>query len=191
MKQALRYFSLGLLLSALISFSVYYFSNPSTKMANQSTDEMISTIENDGYHVLTEDEYIDFRVKDDDNAKKEDAKQSSDTKKKEQAKKDNDSKQDDTKDKKEKTETKKKDDKDDSKKEKSSKKIKVTVKEGMVSQDVAKLLKDKGVVKDENKFVKYMEDNNISQSMQIGTFELSNDMSFDDIGKALQTYPGN
>ncbi|WP_078430025.1 endolytic transglycosylase MltG [Alkalihalobacterium alkalinitrilicum] len=58
-------------------------------------------------------------------------------------------------------------------------KIKIT--SGMVSPDVAKMLKEKGLIKDEAKFVRAVESKNAAKYVQIGEHELTTGMSHNEI----------
>ena len=64
-------------------------------------------------------------------------------------------------------------------------KIIVKVEAGMSSDDIAKLLKEKGLIKDTEAFHKRLGELGKDDKLQIGSFELSKGLSYDDIIKIL------
>lgn len=73
MKQFVRSFSIGLFVASLIIFIFYnYFAEPEFDANDLSTDELIDLVEDDGYRVITEEEYITYTVNDEENNKKDD-----------------------------------------------------------------------------------------------------------------------
>src|SRR5690625_5656789 len=64
MKQPIRYFAIGLLTASLLLFIAYYFFKPDAQTATESVDDMIIAIEDEGYRVVTESEYISLAVSD-------------------------------------------------------------------------------------------------------------------------------
>src|SRR5699024_3708358 len=103
MKQAIRYFSLGLLLSVLLLYG-YQFFNKEDRAASFSEEELIDLVEDEGYHVITNEEYITYSLNKDETGKNQEASNSEEKEKQEDKKK----------------EDKKKEDKDDDKKEEKS-----------------------------------------------------------------------
>lgn len=73
----------------------------------------------------------------------------------------------------------------------STAKIKFTVNSEDTSYTVAEKLLAQGVIKNVDEFSEYMINNNLSQYIQTGTFELRKDMPLQELGKTLTTYPGN
>ncbi len=64
-------------------------------------------------------------------------------------------------------------------------KIMVKVEAGMLSEDVANLLKEKGLIKDTKAFQKRLGELGKDDKLQIGSFELPKGSSYDDIIKIL------
>lgn len=63
MKHTVRAFSIGLLTSAVILFIIFYFVEDSAKsVENIDIEEMIEYVENEGYAVLDQQEYISYSV---------------------------------------------------------------------------------------------------------------------------------
>src|SRR5699024_7803445 len=68
MKQLFRFFSLGLFVASLIIFIFYnYFEEPEANPNDFSKEELIEIIEDDGYRVITEEDYIRYTVNEDEN----------------------------------------------------------------------------------------------------------------------------
>ncbi|MEB1807217.1 MAG: endolytic transglycosylase MltG [Bacillaceae bacterium] len=60
-------------------------------------------------------------------------------------------------------------------------KHKITIASGMVSHDVARMLKEKGLIEDTSKFVSRVESRNAAKYVQIGEHTLTTGMSIDEI----------
>src|SRR5699024_5126520 len=194
MKQAIRYFSLGLLLSVLLLYG-YQFFNKEDRAASFSEEELIDLVEDEGYHVITNEEYSTYSLNKDENITKKENKE--ETGKKEETT---------NSEEKEKQEEKKKEDKDDDKKEEKSDdnedeedeedevvKASIKVDENTYTPDIADKLIDKKIIdKDEgDKFIEYIEDNDYSDYIQLGTFKVDSEMSMKDLAETFTTYPGD
>lgn len=73
----------------------------------------------------------------------------------------------------------------------SSEKVSFTVNSDDTSYSVAEKLFEQGIIKNIDEFNNYMLNNNLSQYIQTGTFELHSNMSLEELGQTLTTYPGN
>lgn len=179
MKQSVRFFAIGLFTASVLTLGFYLFSD-SSNAANEdmTTDELIAKVEEAGYRVITDEEFISYSLYIDE--KNEQAKS-------EEVKKD-DEKADKKKEDKDKKDSKKKKDK---KKKDDVKKAKITIKSGDVLADIAEQLADKKIIKNKQKFIDYLEDSDYSSKIQLGTFEVNSDMSMKEIAKTLTTYPGD
>lgn len=69
--------------------------------------------------------------------------------------------------------------------------ITFTVSSDDSSHTVADNLLSAGLIENVDTFNTYMETNDLSRSIQTGTFKLKKGMSLEELGKALTTYPGN
>src|SRR5690625_2718167 len=79
MKQPMRYFSIGLLTaSVILLLAFYFFDNSTTSTDDLPVEEMIEAIKADGYHVVSEKEYIALSVNDEDDNKANDKKEDKD-----------------------------------------------------------------------------------------------------------------
>lgn len=210
MRIPIRYFSIGLLTASIVLFIMYSITDDPNQTADQlSVEQLSAALEDKGYRTISQDEFISYSVyldeeqvdetdekknstkddssKNDENKDKKDEKNKDEdtNKKKDSDKKDNDS---DKKDNDKKDEDKDEDKKDEKEKSKS---VTIEVKEGFVSEDIGKVLKEQGIIKDVDKFAKYMEDNGYSSKIQIGKFKVNSDMSSKELAEKLTTYPGS
>lgn len=185
MKQHIRFFAIGLLTSALLAFGFYLvIDETEVQLENAPLDELIGQVESEGYRVITEDEFIDYSF-----YKEEKLQQEANGDKKKDNKKDK--KKDDEKDDTDKKKSDKESDKEKDDEKDEVKKVTITVSQGDVSQDIAKKLVDNDIIEDAFEFVQYLEDNNYSPYIQLGSFEITSDMDFKDIAETITTYPGN
>lgn len=200
MKQSVRFFAIGLMTSAIIMFAYFAMFDKSTAIDNVPIDDLIAHIEEDDYRVISEEDFISFSLMnkeevDSEKEAKETEPDQADKKDDEASdKKEADEKEKETQEKKDKDDEKKKKEEEAKKKEKEKdkpKKVTFTTKPGVVTEDVADILYKKKVIDDKQKFQKYLEDNDHSPYIQIGTFEVTTDMSFKELADVVTTYPGN
>ena len=67
----------------------------------------------------------------------------------------------------------------------SDKPVSITIESGEVSSDVARKLKEAGVISDSKDFVDYVLENNIAENILAGTFEIQPNSSFEEIARTL------
>lgn len=169
MKQFFRFFSLGLFVASLTIFIFYnYFDEPEINPSDFSTDELIDLVEDDGYRVITEEEYITFTVNEDEENLDDDKKED---------KQDKDTKKDD--------ENKDKEDNEDEEDNDDVVKYTLETKPGMMPHEVIALLEEKKIVKDADKFSDFMDKNDYSPYIQQGEFKLTSDMSDEELAKKI------
>jgi len=172
MKQPIRYFAIGLFTAAAILLLAFYkFDTSKANLDNLSTDEMIEAIKTDGYHVVTEDEYITLSVNDEqDNSKNSSSKQKeknqTNTKKKNKAEKNGNKKENDE------TQTE-------------SETFTINIESGMLPSEISETLAENNIIKDATKFDQYLEKNDYSQQIQLGKHKLNNKMSREEIAEEL------
>ena len=181
MKQAIRYFSLGLLLSVLLLYG-YQFFNKEDRAASFSEEELINLVEDEGYHVITNEEYITYSLNKDEAGENQEASNSEEKEKQDDKKKED--KEDDNKE-------EESDDNEDEEDEVVKADIKVD--ENTYTPDIADKLIDKKIIDkdDGDKFVEYIEDNDYSDYIQLGTFKVDSEMSMKDLAETFTTYPGD
>lgn len=181
MKQSLRFFSLGILVSAILLLGYTLFFSGDLKQADPSVEEMSDSLSEQGYRVVSEDEYVKYTL---DKDKASDSAENDETNKE-------DEKEKEKKDKKEKDEK----DENDDKKDKDKKKEKATIKteSGVVAPDIAEDLVEEKIIKKDEKddFAEYMDDEGYSEKVQLGKFKVDSDMDFKELAKTFTTYPGD
>ncbi|HLR08022.1 MAG TPA: hypothetical protein VK136_02020 [Bacillota bacterium] len=165
MKQPIRSFSIGLLTAGLICLLVFYFSGGNKETANLSTEDMIAKLEDEGYRVFTESEYISMAVDSDDADETEaDTDDDSALEDNEEDEADEDSEADD---------------------EDASVTYTLEIKSGMNSSEISELLEENDIIDDAMEFSTFLEDEDYESDVQIGEFELSSDMSFKEIAEEI------
>src|SRR5690625_2808801 len=101
MKLPIRFFSIGLFTAGIIYLGFYFFNDNSIESIEDiPVEEMIAKVEEDGYLVISEDEFISFSMYMD-NIKQEEAQAAStktDKEKEKQESKEKDTKEKDDKD---------------------------------------------------------------------------------------------
>ena len=163
MKQFFRFFSLGLFVASLTIFIFYnYFDSPEVNPDDFKTEELIDLVEDDGYRVITEEEYITYTVNEDEedlNIDKSEDKQEKDenAEEKDENAEDNDD----------------------------PVKYTLEIKPNMMPHEVILLLEEKKIIKDAEKFADFMDKNDYSPYIQQGEFELTSDMSEEEIAKTI------
>ncbi|MDQ0161340.1 endolytic transglycosylase MltG [Bacillus alveayuensis] len=65
------------------------------------------------------------------------------------------------------------------------KKVMITIQEGMTTSDVSKALESAGIIKSASEFNQYLIKNDYHTRVQIGTFEVNENMSFYEIAEAI------
>lgn len=189
MKQPVRVFAIGLLTAGVIMLGVYFFSNGNIQTAdNLSDEELVTLIEEKGYHVLSDSEYIALSV-DEQGATDSQTPQKEEqpTTKAKAAEKTNDKK---NKDKQKEADNKRENnDREDKEKDKEDKEKNKTytlkIKSGMPSSDISDLLEENDIIDDASEFNKYLEKHNYSEKVQLGKFKVSSDMSLYEIAEAI------
>ncbi|HLR14436.1 MAG TPA: hypothetical protein VK144_01310 [Bacillota bacterium] len=193
MKQPIRYFSIGLIVAGLALFVVYsYFDKPQAKMDEIDVDTLISMVKDNGYHVMEESEYIRLSViqgnsdeENDDDELDEDKTQDKDTDKEKDEDEDKDKDKDNDKDKDKDKDKGKDKDKDKDKDESTKTTYTIDIQPDMLPSDVSNLLEKEKIIKDASSFNKFLEDNDYSKLIQIGTFKVSSDMSEEEVAKII------
>lgn len=190
MKYTIRSFSVGLLTTGLIMLAVYYFfGNETNNQANMETDEMISHIEQEGYRVLTEKEYIAYSVANTNQDENEEELANEEAPEEETAsakEKDEEAEEQKKADEKEKAEKEEKEKAEDEKEEESAPKtVTINIPSGMASSQISALLQEEKIIDNAEDFNAYLQDNDYSLRVQIGTHKLTQGMSFYEIAEAL------
>lgn len=175
MKQPIRYFSIGLLTASLIILIfISFFEKDNGNVSESTVDEMIDTLKDDGYHVLSSSEYITLSVateqKDDETDKDE---KDSNTKNEED---ENDLEKED----------KSEENTDDTEAvEPEVHQYKLKIKENMLGPTVSQLLKENNIIDDVDEFNRYLEKEGYAPYLQLGEHDVSSDMSHFEIAEEI------
>ncbi|MGX4669598.1 hypothetical protein JNUCC74_10325 [Cerasibacillus sp. JNUCC 74] len=186
MKQPVRVFAMGLLTAGVIMLGVYFFSNGNIQTAdNLSDEELVTLIEEKGYHVLSDSEYVALSVDEQGATDSQDPqKEEQPTSKAKAAEKTNDEQNRDKQ--KEADNNKDQEDKEkDKEQEDKNKTYTLKIKSGMPSSDISDLLEENNIIDDASEFNKYLEKHNYSEKVQLGKFKVSSDMSLYEIAEAI------
>lgn len=179
MKQPVRFFAIGLFTASFIIFIIFLFNNTSNDASDLTVEQMIESIETDGYRVITEEDYISYTINKDQIQQNEieDEKKAKEKKreKKDDKKAGQDKQQADPSSKQEKEKPE----------EKTVKSYTVKVKSGMMPEEIAKLLEKNDIIDDAFSFSTYLEDNGYSPYVQIGSFKVKSDMSRKEIAELI------
>ncbi len=177
MKHLLRSFAAGLFSAGVIMLAAYYFSEESRE--ELTADEMIPIVEEEGYHVLTSDEYISLAVQPKD--KEENTEEKAETKQEEKKEKAENKEKEEQKE-----EEKNNEKKEDKQPETSS--YTLQIKPGMLTPEITELLEENKIIDDAAKFNRYLEEHEYSPKIQIGNFKLTSDMDYYQIAETITDY---
>ncbi|KGX85034.1 endolytic transglycosylase MltG [Pontibacillus marinus] len=159
MKHTIRAFALGLATATALLTFTYYQTNDQNESKALTDQEAITHLESNDYHVLSQSSFEDLKEE-----------------KKESQPDQADSKRDDKKQ----SETKEKDQKDTSQQPYS-----LTIEPGMLSSSISDELKKAGILEDKAKFEVFLKDHEYSRAIQIGTYSITRDMSYEEIAKKI------
>ncbi|MUV39630.1 uncharacterized protein JNUCC1_03514 [Lentibacillus sp. JNUCC-1] len=182
MKQPIRIFSIGLITAGLIMLVVYMFNDSEAVQEELTTDEMIAHLKKENMRVIPEDEYIALSVDKSSQTKEADTDTSGKTEDEETNSDDQDQSSETESD-----DTEQNKDKEDAEKEEraSSKSFSFTIEPGMSSRDISTTLENKGIIDDAEAFNAYLQENDYSMLIQIGTFEVKSSMSAYELAETL------
>ncbi|WP_099158512.1 endolytic transglycosylase MltG [Virgibacillus ndiopensis] len=176
MKQPVRLFSIGVFATSIILLVFYFFEDSKAKSNEMNTDEMITAIEEDGYRVITESEYISLSVND-----KKEIKDNKESTEKQEKDANTDQKEDATSEKEKENEK----EEETPAENEAVKKYTLKIESGMASSTISSRLAENGIIKDANEFTQYLEDEGYSTKIQLGEFELTSSMSSFEIAEEL------
>ncbi|WP_255259832.1 hypothetical protein [Lentibacillus sp. CBA3610] len=180
MKQTVRSFAIGLLTAGIILLGAYYFAGDSqTEAEDIPTEDMIEIVESEGYHVLTESEYISVSVESDDNTEENNDTNNENNNEAEQSGSD-ETESDNSNDGNNEQENNSDDTSEDS-----PTTYTLTVESGVAPSEISQTLEENDIIDDADAFTEYLEDEDYSQLVQLGEFELSSDMDHNEIAETL------
>jgi len=177
MKQIIRAFSLGLLISSATLITIYYtIGFSSGEPESMSQEEMKEQLKKQGLRVITETEYISLQYQQDKEKNK-----NNNSIKENPVKQEIPTEQENKKTEKPKKQAESNSNKDD----KENKSFTIQIASGMKTSEISEMLADNGIIKDSFKFDQYLEKNGYAAKIQIGKYRLSSDMNQEEIAKEI------
>lgn len=174
MKQPIRFFSIGLITASIVVFIVITLvDKPETTIQdNMNIDEMIESIKDEGYHVLSSSEYISL------SAKKEENEDDQNTNKETNNNKDNNA--DTEKDKEKPSEKENEENEEDQ-----ATSYTLEIKQNMLGPEISELLAKNKIIGNADDFNRYLETEGYAPYIQLGTFKLKSDMNNNKIAEKI------
>jgi outer membrane biosynthesis protein TonB len=195
MKHTVRAFSIGLITAGLLLLGIYYFMDlPENNQAEISPEEMIARIEAEGYHVLTEEEYISYSVSGTVSEEEEDtsAETDEDEEEVEEEKEDQTDEEDEVEDSDEREESADEEEANEPEQEQEEEQeedtpqtVTIQIESGMASSQISRMLENEGLIEDAEAFNQYLQEHDYSLRVQLGEHELVTGMSHYEIAEEL------
>lgn len=190
MKHTVRSFSIGLLTAGVIMLIGFYFFNTESAQTKELTvDEMVPLVEEEGYRIISEEDYIALSLRSDSSTSNEEEEEAEEA---EAVEEDDESPEEaEEPDENQEAEENTNDDgNDDSDEETAEEEEEITtytlnIEEGMTSSEFSSLLEENNIVEDASEFNQYIEDEGYSLRVQIGEFELTSDMTVNEIAEEI------
>lgn len=187
MKHHMRAFSIGLFTSAIILLIVFYLAHdPEVTLEDVDPENMIPILEDQGYAVLSQQEYIAFSVSDEEegnNSENDESEEDNEQNSEEESNEDEEQNNDD-----ENSNEEESSNDEEASEESSVVEYSLTVETGMASSEISDILESEDIIDNASDFTDYLEDNDYSISIKPGTFELSSDMSHYEIAEAITSF---
>ncbi|MFD2046074.1 hypothetical protein ACFSTA_12205 [Ornithinibacillus salinisoli] len=184
MKHSIRAFAIGLFSAGLITLIVNYFDNGSKQdLSEVAVDDLISELENEGYRVLDESEFITLTVNDDSDETEAEAESTT--------KEDNESEESDQADEQEESESnsnenvEEAEEVDDESEQQSVQSYTLTIESGMPTSTISHELEENGIIENADELIQYMDSEGYSLRVQLGEFTITSDMSHYEIAEAI------
>ncbi|WP_245975299.1 hypothetical protein [Oceanobacillus chungangensis] len=193
MKKTIRTFAIGLFTAGIIMvIGIFFFDSNSNTLDELSAEEMIPLIKEDGYHVLTSDEYISLSVKSEnintdseEKAENEATDKKEVTKTKEPVKEETEKTQAANQSKKEKAETKEETSTPEKKQEEKIINYTLNIEPGMPASTITSVLADQGIIDDASEFNNYLDEHDYTLKVRMGTHKVTSAMSFYELAEAI------
>jgi hypothetical protein len=186
MKHTVRSFSIGLLTAGVIMLiGFYYFGSESAQTQELSVDEMVPLVEEEGYRIITEEDYISLSVQNDNSSVNEEEEEEETEESTEDADESEENAEEEDN-----TEDNNSNEASDEEENEESEEEEITtytlnIEPGMTSSEFSSLLEENNIVEDADEFNQYIEDEDYSLRVQIGEFDLNSDMSIYEIAEEI------
>lgn len=174
MKQPVRFFAIGLITASITLFFVMFLiDKPEVATDNEmDIDEMIESISDQGYHVLSSSEYISLSAKNDSEGNMDE---------KEEIDEATENKDQDNEEQKTNNEA----NEEEPKEEDEVFKYTLKIKPNMLGPEISEILNDNKIIDDSDEFNRYLEKEGYAPYIQLGDFKLNSDMSHFEIAEAI------
>ncbi|GAB3795499.1 hypothetical protein [Virgibacillus kimchii] len=182
MKQTVRSFSIGLLTAGIVMLVGFYFFDSGTGQTKELTvEEMVPLVEEEGYRIISEQDYISLSVGNNEPAEEEGEEANEES---------NDEAEEADESAEEEENTEDNNSNGDSGEEENEEEEEITtytlnIESGMTTSEFSSLLEENDIIEDAGEFNQYIEDEDYSLRVQIGEFELTSDMSMYEIAEEI------
>jgi cobalamin biosynthesis protein CobT len=188
MKHTVRSFSIGLLTSGVIMLILFYFFDSEAGQSKELTvEEMVPLVEEEGYRIITEQDYISLSVGGNENEEEETEEDEQSTEEDDEPA-ENTEEEDSTEDEDSNEETEEEESEEENEDEENEEEIStytLNIESGMTTSEFSSLLEENNIIDDAFEFNQYIEDEDYSLRVQIGEFELSSDMTMYEIAEEI------
>ena len=188
MKHHIRAFAIGLFTSSLIILIVFFLVRDSqTAIEDVNAEELIPVLEDQGYTVLSQEEYISYSVNGSESENDSDTNNESSDENTEQNNEDTENNTEDEEETSEEDSSNEEDAEEDSE-EDSPKEYELTIETGMASSQISDILESEDIIESASDFNTYLEDNDYAINVKPGTFEITSDLSHFEIAEIITSY---
>lgn len=190
MKLPIRFFGIGLLTATLIfSIILYFFGEDIVSLEDESIENISAYLEEQGYHVVTQEQYISLAVKAREEQQKNNEEENSSTEKDSKENKDAEEEAEDN----EKNNDNANNNEEELVEEETEEdeetevvhKYTLTVVPNMLGPEVGELLEKNNIIDDGQAFAQYLVEHGYARYIQLGDHELSSDMTFYQIAEII------
>ncbi|MYL33465.1 hypothetical protein GLW08_09225 [Pontibacillus yanchengensis] len=163
MKHAVRAYALGIFTATSLLTIVYFQSgeaNESSQPKPITKEKASNYLEKKGYHILSNSEYQSLQETTEEPKKSKKSNQSTSTKEEQNSENNTASSPE-------------------------KELLTLTINQGMYSKSISRKLNEMGLVEDTKAFNQYLEMNDFSRYIQVGSYELKKDMTYEEIANAI------
>jgi E3 ubiquitin-protein ligase DOA10 len=164
----------------LIGF--YFFGSETAQTTELTVDEMVPLVEEEGYRIITEEDYISLSLRND-NSSANDEEEEEGTEQADES--EEDAEEEDYTEENDSNEESDEEENEEMEEEEEITTYTLNIEPGMTSSEFSSLLEENNIVEDASEFNQYIEDEDYSLRVQIGEFELTSDMTIYEIAEEI------